>query len=75
MGNTVFLELSDDAASTRSTCVASIVMSDDTFFSIGVYYHDRFKRTADGWLFSERRCEKAFFNPPGDVAGLAEGSE
>jgi hypothetical protein len=75
MGNTVFLELSDDAARTRSTCVASIVMSDDSFFSIGVYYHDRFTRTSDGWLFTERRCEKVFFNPPGDVAGLATGAE
>jgi len=73
--NTVFLELSEDAARTRSTCVASIVMSDDTFFSVGIYYHDTFVRTADGWLFSERRCEKVFFNPAGDVAGLAQGTE
>ena len=64
LGNLSFLELGPDSARTRSLCLASVVMLDDTCYTIGVYYHDWLQLHGGEWLIAKKHCEKVFFNPP-----------
>lgn len=68
IGNLSF-EIAGDTATGQVACINPMVIpkpdgGHDTMF-LGLWYHDRYRRTPDGWRISERRESKCYdFNMP-----------
>lgn len=51
-----------DSATSRSICFNPMVVDDAHVFFVGLWYDDSLVRTAEGWRFSARVQQKAFFH-------------
>jgi len=54
-----------DTASARTLCHNPMIMNhggSETVIFVGIWYHDTFVRTADGWRISSRREEKGYMH-------------
>ena len=60
LSNTVFSELTETTARTRTLVTAATVTVKDVVFFIGAWYHDELRKTADGWRISHRRAELVY---------------
>ena len=64
MISTSKVELSGDTATGTTVCHNPMVLpsadGSDTVFVCGLWYHDKFVRTADGWRIAERIEEKTY---------------
>jgi hypothetical protein len=66
VSNTTFLELTADAARTRTLVAAATTTLDDVVFFLGGWYHDTLRKTGEGWRIAARRAERAYVhNFPG----------
>ena len=64
---------SDDEAHGIVTAHAELGMPDGAFW-VALRYHDRYRRTAEGWRFVERRVRQLYAMPLVQLAdGLSEG--
>ena len=54
-----------DTATGRTLCHNPMILGDEpgqTVIFVGIWYHDTFVRTADGWRISSRREEKGYLH-------------
>jgi hypothetical protein len=54
-----------DSATGRTLCHNPMILGDEpnqTVIFVGIWYHDTFVRTADGWRISSRREEKGYMH-------------
>lgn len=66
--------LSKDEATGVVTAHAELAMPDGAFW-VALRYHDRYRRTADGWRFHERRVRQLYAMPLAELAeGLSQGN-
>ena len=57
------VKIDGDTASARTLCHNPMIMDGtggQTVMFVGIWYHDTFVRTADGWRISSRREEKGY---------------
>lgn len=59
------VEITGDTASARTLCHNPMIMDNkggQTVMFVGIWYHDTFVRTEDGWRISSRREEKGYMH-------------
>jgi len=70
------IALDGDVATGRTMCHNPLVFKDGQVMFVGLWYVDRFVRTAQGWRIADRAQELAFFhNAPPEVVNRASGTE
>lgn len=59
------VSIDGDAATARTLCHNPMIMTSngkESVMFVGIWYHDTFVRTADGWRISSRREEKGYMH-------------
>jgi len=59
------VEIDGDTATARTLCHNPMIMTNDgkeSVMFVGIWYHDTFVRTADGWRISSRREQKGYLH-------------
>jgi ketosteroid isomerase-like protein len=58
------IKLAGDTATGRTMCHNPMVLDGGQVLFVGLWYVDRFVRTADGWRIADRTQELAYFHNP-----------
>lgn len=68
------VEFQSEDEATGIVCAHAELGMPDGAFWVALRYHDRYRRTAEGWRFHERRVRQLYAMPLAELAdGLSEG--